>query len=1463
MAQKNGKTRSGGKRPSRRKSPAKSTSNGPAEPAVPAVAIPAQEPGLPEFPIVGMGASAGGLDAFKKFFNAVPGDSGIAFVLIPHLDPKHESMMVELLTRYTSMPVVEATNGMAVTPNHVYIIPPNKYMTIAGEVLCLTGPVERSGPQTSIDLFLRSLADEKQEKAICIILSGTGSHGTLGLKAIKAAGGMAMVQDPDTADYPAMPRSAIATDLADYVLPVEQMPQALIKYVQHYVSGGKSSDERKETADDLSQVLALVRAGTKLDFRHYRKKMPARRIERRMALSNFDYIADYLTYLRDHPDELRRLSRDLLISVTSFFRDPDAWQALATQVIAPLIRAKKPDAPIRVWCAGCATGEEPYSLGILILEQLAAAQTSCPIQIFATDIDDDALGVARQAVYPESISADVSPERLSRFFTRVSESSYQISKQLRETVIFARQNLINDTPFSKLDLVVCRNLLIYLEQETQQKVIELLHFALNETGWLFLGTSETIGRNIDLFEPLSSKWRIYRRIGPSRANNVQFPVAQMERRQAKAAEAPLGKPPRLPELAQNFLLRRFALACVVINRNYEVLHFAGPTEDYLVQPGGAPTHDLLALARPGLEAKLRVVIQRAIRENSAQSVKDVMVRHANLSRRVNIDVEPLVISKQTESLLLVAFQEQSSPEVETLAEARTRTQTTESDLMRQLEQELETTREDLQSTIEELETSNEELKASNEEIMSMNEELQSANEELETSKEELQSLNEELGTVNNQLHDKVGDLEAANTDMANFLNCTDIATIFLDTSFRIKRFTPASTRLFSLIATDVGRPLSDIARQFADEDLLKDAQQLLRDLQPREKEVRTEDGRWFMRRIVPYRTLDNRIDGVAITCVDVTERKESADSVVRRLATIVESSADAIFSKDLDGTVRTWNQGAERLYGYTADEIVGQSIQLTIPENRGKEWTEAMARLARGEHVEQMETERVRKDGQRIPVELTYSPLWDSKGKIVGISATVRDISQRLQNEQAVRQSEERLRQMMENAHVGIAFGDSEGRIIQANRTMMELVGWSQEDLRAGRINCKSICRPEDQEQDRGAMTQLAATGRVGPAEKLVVRADGEQIPVLISALRLGLNGDENVTFVVDLRPQKQAEDVLRDREARLRAILDTAGDAILTIDYNGIIQSVNPATERMFGYTAVEMIGQNVTLLMSSPYREAHDGYISRYLQTGQKHIIGVRREIDARRKDGSIFPTDLTVSEIPHLKLFTGIHRDLTQRKQLERDVVEIATLEQQRIGQDLHDDCGQELTALGIMVDSLAPRANQGGLPDAEVVAKIGQGVRRVLRRLRDLAQGLARSEVEAAELPAALAELTSGLSETSGIRCTVKCDQTHGLDRAQATHLYHIAQEACTNALRHGRAKNIHVSLRAVDGAISLYVRDDGIGIPLDQKAGTGMRIMRNRASILGAALTIEPTQPSGTLVTCSLTQAGGEANSDWG
>jgi two-component system CheB/CheR fusion protein len=671
-----------------------------------------------------------------------------------------------------------------------------------------------------------------------------------------------------------------------------------------------------------------------------------------------------------------------------FFRDPEAWCALATKVIAPLVGAKEPEASLRAWCAGCATGEEPYSLGILLLEQLAATQTHCPVQIFATDVDEDALEAARQGRYPESLFANISLERLARFFTRVSDTSYQVRRQLREIVTFARHNIGGDVPFSKLDLVVCRNVLSNLEPDVQKRILELFHYALNGGGILLLGPLDTIGRNTDLFEAISTKWGIYERIGPTRTRIVS-PLLQSE----VAPAGRINSLPKLAELAQSLLLRRLAVAYVVINRNSQVLHFGGSTKDYFVQPSGPPTRDLLCLARPGLGPTLRVGVQRAILQNTAQRLNGTLICDTGLTRRVKVDVEPLNTSPQTDGLLLISFHDLPNPVGETLTEPEAPSPTT-LEIVRHLEQELEITRHDLRRTIAELESSNEE-------IQSMNEELRSTNEELETSKEDLQSLNEELSTINDQLRDKVQELEAANNDVANLLNSTEVATVFLDTDLRIKRFTPAATNLFELIATDLGRPLGAIVKKFADETLLDDARQLLRDLASREQEVRTDSDRWCIRRVVPYRTRDRRMNGAVLTFVDITERKKAEDGL-RLLAAIVEGSGDAILSKDLDGTIRTWNQGAERLYGYTAREAVGGSVKMLVPQDHAEEWATIMEQLRRGEHVEQLETERFRKDGRRVPVSLTLSPILNSDGRVVSVSETANNISRRRELEREV-----------------------------------------------------------------------------------------------------------------------------------------------------------------------------------------------------------------------------------------------------------------------------------------------------------------------------------------------------------------------------------------------------------------------------------------------------------------------------
>ncbi len=829
-------------------------------------------------PIVGIGASAGGLEALEKFFDAMPADSGLAFVVIQHLDPTRESHMVELLGRHTRMDVVSVKEGAKVQPNCVYMILPNREVTIRAGMLHLAEPSERRSARRPVDAFLTSLAEDQSERAIGIILSGTGSNGTSGIRAIKGGGGLVLAQQPETAQHPGMPRSAIASGMVDLVLAPEAMPEALLRYVRHfYVAlGDERAKPGREIDAEVNRILAFLRTRSGHEFGAYKRNMVLRRIHRRMGLKSIERFIDYEDALRGSPDEVAALVKDLMIGVTGFFRDPQAWEELSAKVIEPLVRERQTGDPIRIWTPACATGEEAYSLAILIAEVAEAAQKSFDVKMFATDSAGDSLSAARRGLFPGTIEQDVSSERLRRFFDPVGES-FEIRKDLRDWLVFAPQNLLQDPPFSRVDLVTCRNLLIYLEDEAQQKALALLHFALREGGHLFLGSAETVGRHPDLFETVSKKWRIYRRIGGTRHDLVEFPVAGRQgvgRMVDLHAALDVFAGPKVADAAQRALAEQFAPASVLIDRGHRIVYFHGPTDRFLMQPPGEPTRDLYGMAREGLRAKLRVAVQKAVRHDQRVAVP-ASIRLGTSPTPMTISVTPLH-GAGAENLLLVSFEEGRAG----ADRAAGRAPAANSGLADgEFEAELGRVRDELSQTIGDLETSNEELKASNEEITSINEELQSANEELETSKEELQSLNEELNTVNNQLQRKVEELEAKTNDLGNLLTSTDIATVFLDRHFQIRWFTPAINRLVGIIQNDIGRPITHFAPRFHDPELLRDAQTVLDQLAPVQAEVAGDDGRWYLRRIVPYRTQDNRIDGVVVTFSDITEIKAAGAAV--------------------------------------------------------------------------------------------------------------------------------------------------------------------------------------------------------------------------------------------------------------------------------------------------------------------------------------------------------------------------------------------------------------------------------------------------------------------------------------------------------------------------------------------------------------------------------------------------------
>jgi chemotaxis methyl-accepting protein methylase/chemotaxis response regulator CheB/signal transduction histidine kinase len=825
--------------------------------------------------VAGIGASAGGIEALKELFTAMPSDSGMAFVVIQHLEPTYESRMADILGKCTSMKVIQAEDGMPVHANRVYANPAGKYLSVNAGRLVLSERSKQDRIRMPIDFFLTSLAEDQHEAAACIILSGSsGSDGTRGVRAVRGAGGLCMAQDPETAQFPAMPQSAIDTGLVDHILPVAQMPAALVSYAQHAWPRAMSPTDTaaEATSDDLESILKLLRVRTNSDYRHYKRATIVRRLRRRMALKQAASMADYRKLLEEDQSELTQLSRDMLIGVSSFFRDPEAFDELRKEAVVPLVANRDPDSPLRAWVPGCATGEEAYSVAMLLMEGVAAADTTCHVQVFASDVDDRALEVGRAGVYAESIAEAVSADRLERFFTKQGEK-YQVDKRLREAVVFSRQDLITDPPFSKLDLISCRNVLIYIEPAVQKRILSLFGFALNTGGYLFLGKSEGLAYMEDLFEPVSTRKRIYRLIRLGRRAVAAFPLHTGGR--------PVGVPKRravLPPAAgalvqanQEVLLRHFKASIVLVNPQGQILHFYGETERYLGHPKGLASLNVLDMTTGTLSVKLRRAMEKALQHDEAVAIPRVTVPRAG-TPLANLTVMRVPSAPEADKLLAVIFEDAREPHPPASAMP---VAAADERLVTQLEEEVKTLRNELRADAEEFDTATEELKAANEEVMSMNEELQSANEELEASKEELQSVNEELTTVNSQLSEKLAELAATNNDLANLLAATEIATVFLDSQLRIKRFTPRATELLNLIPADLGRPIIHITQNFDGKELAAESERTLRDLSPTEKEVQTRDGRWHTMRILPYRTLDDRIDGVVITFSDVTRLKQA------------------------------------------------------------------------------------------------------------------------------------------------------------------------------------------------------------------------------------------------------------------------------------------------------------------------------------------------------------------------------------------------------------------------------------------------------------------------------------------------------------------------------------------------------------------------------------------------------------
>jgi two-component system CheB/CheR fusion protein len=1013
-----------------------------------------------DFPIVGIGASAGGLETLEQFFTKMPVNTGMAFVIVQHLDPNHVGMMPELLQRMTKMTVTQVTDCLKVKPNCVYIIPPNKSMSILNGTLHLFAPIETHGIRLPIDIFLRSLADDKQEKSIGIILSGMGSDGSLGVKAIKEKTGLVLVQDPATAKFDGMPRSATATVIADIVAPVEELPAKLIDFLKFVPLSKTVPVIDSKNKSNLDKIIILLREQTGHDFSLYKKSTLFRRIERRKGIHHIEKIENYVRFMQENPKETEILFKELLIGVTSFFRDAAVWEKLKEEVLPEIIEKLPNGFVMRAWVTGCSTGEEAYSLAIIFREVMEKIKKNrnISLQIFATDLDIEAIEKARKGVFPTNIITDVSAERLSRYFINDNDG-YRINAAIREMVVFAPQNVIKDPPFTKLDLLTCRNMLIYMEPELQKKIIRLFNYSLNPGGIMVLGTAETLGTDILGFQILDPKLKIFKRTSlPIQTGLLDFPSSFSATTKIKPENLRTPKSEEnLQTLANQILLQRFAPASVLVTDQGDILYITGRTGKYLEPVAGKANWNIFAMLREGLRQDLPLAFQKALKNCEPVKLQNIKVENYGKDQFVDVTIQQIDKPEALQGKIIIVFND--LPETTGLNAANSKTGKQNSNLRnKELEIELRQSLEDLQTIREEMQTSQEELKSTNEELQSTNEELQSTNEELTTSKEEMQSLNEELQTVNIELQTKVSDYVQANNDMKNLLNSTDVATLFLDKELNIRRFTDPITNIFKVRNTDIGRPFTDLVTDLQYPKIGIDAKEVIKTLISIEKSTVTTDGRWFDIKIMPYRTLDDHIDGLVLTFNDVTkfkkmeiELKEANEKLQKsketRYRKLFETAKDGILILDADtGQITDVNPFLVELLGYSREQFIKKAIW-----NIGL-FKDMVANVDKFKELQQKEF--IRYDnlpmetigGKKINVEI-ISNVYEVENQKV-IQCLVRDITQRKQAEEKLTISETRYRSLFESAKDGILVLDAEnGNIVEINPYLIEMLGYSKEEL--------------------------------------------------------------------------------------------------------------------------------------------------------------------------------------------------------------------------------------------------------------------------------------------------------------------------------------------------------------------------------------------------------------------------------
>ena len=1429
----------------------------------------------PSFPVAGVGASAGGLEAFTALLKALPADTGIAFVLVQHMDPTHESILPKLLAKATAMPVREVGDGMMVEPNHVYLIPPNRGMTISQGSLRLTSRRASPGRNLPIDDFFCALAADLQRGAIGIVLSGLASDGTQGLEAIKAEGGITFAQDERSARYSGMPLSAISAGCVDFVLPPEEIaaeltrlgPHPYIRTRQHIRTRqpGEPPLASADGEEGIRRICALLRTATGVDFELYKPATIRRRIARRMLLKKVEGLESYLPVLQKDRAELDALCEDIFIHVTGFFRDPDALQALGPAVFAKVLAKRPPGQPLRVWVPGCSSGEEAYSIAMLLLEAFGKKTSQTGLQIFGTDVSDRAVDQARAGIYPESAMAQVSPARRKRFFVKV-EGGFQIAKAVREICIFARHDLTRDPPFSKLDLISCRNVLIYMGPVLQKRIVETLHYALKPAGYLMLGKSETLGGYTSLFSLEDRKNKIYSRkpgAGPARPGAAFSESVRTS--QAQIADAAGARTFDMRREAERVLLEQLAPAALVVDQDLNIIHFHGDASPYLAPAAGDPSFHLLRMLRTELLVDVRTLIHKAKEGGAAVRKEEVRFKQDGAARTVDLLVAPVKGQHPRQSDFLVVFQaraaQATAPAVRREGAPSVWKGGAAGEIGR-LESELASSREQVRTLMEDYEAAKEEMNAIHEETLSNSEELQSTNEDLETAKEELQSSNEELITLNDELQSRNGELSQLTQDLSNLLVGVDIPVVILDGALRIRRFTPAAEAVFALIPTDAGRPFADIASRLD----VANWDELIRNVISQQhvvdQEVRDREGRWYGLRMRPYYASDRRVDGILMVLLDIDSVRRSLDEAreARDFAeAIVETIREPLLVLNDELRVLKATHSFYETFQVAQAETEGRVLfdlgngQWNIPRLRSL--LEEI--LPRGSRVNNFDV------AHDFPL-IGYRKVVLNARQVYRKSTGAKTILLAIEDETARTHAED-LRQrestIQDAASQGILSVGPDGRIVMANRMAETMFGYSREELlelSVERLLPERFRAAHPEQRAEYLATPQPQPRQMAPGMNLKgVRKDGTEFPIATTLNQIHTrDGLLFIDFVTDLTDRQNTEEALRESEARFSLFMEHLPAAAFMKDLDGRYVYVSPGFERLMGRTPGECLGG-----LDDEYWPAS----ALALRDQDHYVIRTARALTLEN-------TCTNGREVRHLQtvkfpipgkdgataIVAGMIHDITERKLAEQERQTLSARlaaaqeeERWRISRELHDDLTQRLAGLAMELGSLVAKR-----PASATLLK--NGLRAIQRRVvqaaevtRHIAHQLHPSELDDLGLVAALRSYCEDFARRKSIQVEfVSRNIPKELKREIGSCLYKVTQESLTNVSKHSGAPSVFVTLEGSPDRISLSVKDSGIGFRTQSpgtNVGLGILSMKERVGLLHGTFRISSNPGQGTEV----------------